>query len=426
MIQKNYRRFNTTFVLTLGSDICVERFEKNLSDVSAVLKPLHADSPNFWVPEPTISGKVQFLTGYSLKEVQAKDSATVLTNMSLLKPQVYLWSLLCIIIFILFIKVRTALRLRPSTRRKYLPFFVRREISAMFYRTSEHFKLITHLYSILFFFITTVFMCLYKTSHVIVKEPFYPTNYEESLNHPTSTAFFYDQFCVSSSSFRDAPPGSVKHALWNKLLASGKKEEFRFDDMADKPGRLGQLISLVPVEMMQLKSIAVATSMVIKILQTLVCGVSPEGDLWWTTVLSDPSESETIYGFAAAHHAPFIDFFRKMQRRYFESHVMARHYHRSFDITEPANQLSPASKQHKQEQHMVCFDPDALNSNHYVRSIPLSYFYSFLMGHLAVWIIAVIINFIQIRRKNREKRRAQDERRMRLHVSENRHTTHFR
>ena len=278
-----FQSTNTTFHLTMSPDECLQRLETNQSDFSNALIELHKTPPEFHQTQPMFAERVQFVSGFSMKDGEslAKDDATVFSNSDLLKPAVYLCASALFILLMGFVFARILmlsymrqeafLRLR---KKKITPaFMIRREIGRVCYNSTENFKLIALLVSVLMFYMTTSFLCLYKTSQVVIEKPFYPKTYEESFNHKTSLAFFYDQFLAVSGRFSDAPPGSMQRKLWHKLVASGRENDF--NPAANSPSQILSLFENGGPEITQNKSIFIGASLLIPVVNTLACASSP-------------------------------------------------------------------------------------------------------------------------------------------------------
>ena len=394
--------FNSSFFVTLSPKECLERLKNNESDFSHILIPLSTDSSFYHASQTILPGKIQFVTGYNTSEdgQVAKDSATVFTNVELLQPEVYLCSLFLLFclfnIVIMRLWIHRRQRLQLKSGRRPLALLVKREMSGIFYHSSNHFKFITFLYALFCFYVVTSFLCVYKTSHVIAEKPFYPTSYKESLEHKTSVIGWYDQFVIASESFRFAPPRSLKGRLWKKMLASGKEQLYRVDPATTSPTALPALISGFSRAIVHSKDICVVSSIAISLLKSLACGFSPEGQLWFLKIFSDPIEQELVYGYAMASAFSASKVIEKSLQRAFEGHILAHHYKLSFEITHIANRLAGTGKQHQWKQYLACNHEDALIPKVEVHAIHLSYFHSFFIACSLIWSLAFILNFAQI------------------------------
>ena len=132
---------------------------------------------------------------------------------------------------------------------------------------------------------------------------------------------------------KDAPVNSLKGKSWTKLLASGKKDEFRIDGTTVNFIGLPGLMKKIATDISDRKSIAVTSSITIPLLKAIACGLSPEGQLWLLKILSDPSEHELVYSFPFAASFEYIKLAENSLRRDFETYVISRHFETSFDIT---------------------------------------------------------------------------------------------
>lgn len=396
------RPLNSSFFITLDHSKCFQRLANNESDSTNLLIPISTVSPHYYPSAPVFPAKVNFIAGYNASEQRppGKETATVFTNVDLLEPAVYAWSLILVLSFILFVCIRVMMYHREignnhsHHKKRTLLRFVRRELSQVFYQSNERFKLITLLYSLFCFYVVTSFLCLYKTSHVIMEEPFFPKSYRESLDYERSFMLFYDQFVEVSSGFERAPSHSLKGKLWKKLISSG------ISDLSLKPQTVASpamptLLTRFATAVVVDKYIGVASSITIPLLKSLACGLSPEGQLWFLKVLSDPSEPEIIYGYALS---PFTrpKIIEKACRRSFENNVYSRTYELALDATEIASRIKGVSRKHQWKQWLACNDENTLKPDVVVYAVPLSYFRSFFMACVAVWTFAFVINTIQI------------------------------
>lgn len=277
----------------------------------------------------------------------------------------------------------------------------------MFYHSSRRFKLITLLYAILMFYVITSFLCLYKTSHVVIEKPFYPKTYQESYDDATSLAYLNDQFCAISDSFSDAPVGSIKHKLWLKLLASGEKDSF--DPSTFNPESITNVISHTYLALSLNKSVAVTFSLYTPVMHSFVCSISPEDQLLMIKIVKDPMEGEKIFGPPMRKSSPYTAWYASKFKRIFESHSMARLYDYILDVGPIIRQVFITTSRHVWRQKVVCENENAFAPDPEVVAIPLSYFASFLSACFCVWLFAFILNFLQIAcHKEKHRCRARD------------------
>lgn len=410
-IQEVQHHFNLTFFVSLDPNECVQRMTNNLSDGSNYLMPIGTLSPYYRAIQPMFPGKVQFLTGYKESEhpVHLEETVSVFHNIKSLQPEVYEFSALLFLIFVLFLMIRLKMfhkyQFRKNNILKKITFInlVRRELSSLFYGKNDHFKLLSFLYAVLIFYLITSLMCVYKTSQVIAKKADYPTCYQDSIDSPTSLIFLYDQFVVVSSDFRDAPRFSLKGQLWAKLDASGKKDEFKIDGTTVNFVALPALMRKIAIEISERKSIAVSSSITIPLLKAIACGLSPEGQLWFLKILSDPSEPEQVYAFAFTTAFKYIQVAEKSIQRALETYVIPHHFESSFDITDQVSRIAGTTRQHQWRQHLACTDENALRPDTDVHPIPIHFYLSFTQACLLVWIVAVlalVIEIVSSRRNN--------------------------
>ena len=406
LLQTTSRPYNVSIYLTITPEECLHRLETNKSDVSSHLTPISPDSPFVYVPQPLMTGEPQIMSGYGLRdnETLAKDVATVFRNAHLLEPEVYLGILYLLTLFILFITLRlfVFLHSRGTT-------FIRRvksEVSRVFYRKSRYFRLITLLLSILSFYITTCLLCLYKTTHIIIEEPFHAKTYQESLDYESSLAFYYDQFSVVSTGFINAPTNSVKNKMWRKFVSSGRPS-FDLEKTKHNPNLYSEHLVRIADEWRRQKSIAIAPSMIMPLLKSVACCISPEGDLWFIKIFTDPQEAETIYGYSVRNSfiPPGPSLIRNLQRL-FETQVISRHYDLSFDVTDYFRKIFVRDHKHQWKQYLACYHREALTPYPQVPPVSMSYFTSFFVACWIVWFFAFIYNLLQVAQQAIAKTRA--------------------
>lgn len=391
------RPFNVTFYFTTEASNCLERLKNNLSDLSTTFMPIQSISPYYHVPQTLFSGKIQFVTGYNMSEGEQAmpDTATVYTNADLLKPSVYLWATLLLASLIAFVSFKVTLFCqKTSTNRMPITSMIKKQLARVFYHDSERFKWITLLYSLLCFFLITSFLCLYKTSHIIMEKPFHAITYQESLDHPSSLAFYYDQIAVVSSDFKNAPVDSIRGKLWAKLNATGRQDDYA--GAATNMRTLPAVLTKGSQEMTVRRGICIASPLIIPIIKSVACGFSPDGELWVVKIFADPIESEVIYGHAFGNHFTLPPKLPSAMKSFFETHFLAREYALAFDQRALSAQLVGASQSHQRKQNILCDDEKAFAPEPYVHAISLSYFTSFIETILLVWIFAFILNIFQI------------------------------
>ena len=391
--------FNASFYMTTEADECLDRLKNNMSDRTNVFLPINSVSSGFGVPQPVSAGSVSFITGYNVTEgePEMEDTATALTNADLLEPEVYCWSLFLVTLFVAFMALRMIMfnRLAKRYARMSPVFMMRRQLSRMFYYNSERFKWITLLYSLLCFIMITSFLCLYKTSHIIIEQPFYPKSYLESIDYPSSLAFYYDQFSVVSTAFKNTPAGSIRGKLWAKLLASGRQDEFSAATMnfASLPSIIKSATEGMKVE----GHIIIISPLVLTLFKSALCGSSSEGEILVIKVIIDPIEKEVIYGYVQRNNFNLPRFTLRVKALY-ETGYLTQVYEMQFDQSELIGTMAGTSKSHRWRQRVVCDDEHAFAPAPVVNAISLRYFAPMFKSILLVWLVTSILHFFQILR----------------------------
>lgn len=407
---------NSSFYVSAEPQGCIEHIENNLSDTSSLLVPIRTESSHFTVRDVIAASRVEFISGYSIleEEIDGKETATVFSNLDLLEGEVYGWYLVLVTTFFVFINLKIALfsplRDEFNPLKSPMKFIdaVRHELSAVFYNESDEFKWITMLYSLSCFYVITSFLILYKTSHVVVKKPGIAQSYEDTIRIKSSVAIYYDQFAESSSSFRDAPRDSVKGEMWAKSVAA-KTNEF-FDQAGKDPTEFRNIMDLASNMVTEMKGIIVAMTFVIPVLKAMICGVSPENQLFYMFVNSDPSESEEVLGYPYSDSYQLSPSWYSRHRRIFETYLVPYYYKSRFEKfgSDVAHMMSGPSETHKWRQSIACEDPDAFRNDPPVKAIPLHYFTSFFRVFFYITIFSFFLNLFQIifcKRKLKKRQR---------------------
>lgn len=424
ILERWAKPFNTTFHVTVNPNECFRRLESNESDHTNLLIPIQTISPHYYAPQSMFFGQNQFISGFKTSETTepGEDSATVISNFHLLEFEVYLWSLIFQLILLVYVTARVLVLLKKQIKSMrgfiFLARVIFHHIGRVFNHSNDRFRLITLLYAVFCFYIVTMFLCVYKTSHVIAERPFHPTTYEQSLNYESSVVGFYDQFVVVSKDFESAVSGSIKRQLWDKMIASGFSDKYKFDldkiDLQYLPDLLNHSLRGILMN----KGIAIASSITIALPKSLFCGYSPEGQLYFLKTFADPSESEMIYGYATAKQFSGAHIVAKNLQRAFEGHIIKRHYDISLDVAYVSHRFAGTSASHQWRQYLACNHENALIPDVEVQPVSLSYFHSFLFGCSFIWIIAFIINLNQIVHLNISARCCSRRRRMRRLLAE--------
>lgn len=385
--------YNISLFKPIETNDCIQRLIKNESDVSYNDIPIDTISPEYHAPEPSFAGKFKFFTGYIIPEEQENgdETATVLENVNLLQPEVYYIALSLLSCFISFIILRICIH-HPHCPLKRNVNLIGREIGRIFHHTSEHFKLINLLFSVLIFYMITSFLCVYKTSHVVLERPFYPRTYEESLNHETSIAHLVDEMAVVSEGFKNAPVNSIKGRIWKKLLASGKKDLFTPKQV--DTAAMGTLIDALRVELTR-SSIIVESPLMVNILRTSICSISRDGELFVMKFLADPIERDTIFGPAMRKRSILMPYFASRFKRTFETKNMEVLWSRVLDVSALVLPVIGASASHQWRQKVLCDDENAFAPEPAVNSIPLKYFNSFFIACSWMWALATVVHVVQ-------------------------------
>lgn len=400
---------NNTFYYTADIEECLERLKNNESDYATSMVPYYRNLNGFHVPVLMFPSKIQIITGYEFKysQVKPKECATVLENLEFLHPNVYLAVLALIFSAILVIAAELFMRIRKkskfSQRKRSTINLIRRvvnqlgkELSLIHNGSSIHFKWMSFLFNILCLYLLVSFNSQYKTSHVIVKDPYVVKDYKMLLEDKKSLPIFLDSVSTTSDSFRLAPEDSLKKKIWSKLVKSksplnehivtgnGIQIDFSFG------------INLFQ-KMNENNSAFFATTLLSEYIHTMMCCMSKEEKLWRLFRLTDESEDEQLLGYPVANHYTNQRHLIRSMRRFFESHLSTVFYHnliletRAFVLG-----FIPTSYKHQYEQRRVCSPDFKFKNNLKVHGIGFNYNKSFWLSLILMIIFAIFVYIYEI------------------------------
>ena len=409
ILQRLIRSFNTSYYVSNSPEECYDRLVRNESDFSNTFFSIRIVSPAMRTMLPIFVEKVEFLSGYIITDGKwdMEETASVITNVYLLDFDVYLWALVLFVSLVLFVIARVVMfsvmrqEIWTKLKRKGVSpgYVIRRELSRVYYNSSDQFKWISLLLTMLVFYLVTSFLCVYKTSHVIIFKPFYPESYQQSLDWDTSYGYYYDKFHPVSGGFQDAPSDSLKGKIWSKSMTSDHNQLFNLS--VANPAAIVYLLLRGTSHVMDSKSIYLASTVTMPILKTSSCAASPEDKLYLEYQFSDPSEEESIVGNLLGQAVPNQELVEKRIRHVFEAHLLPYHMKTVFDVFDEVGSMMGTSKSHQWRQKVTCENPNAFLPEAQVKPIPFSYFSTFFAACGLVWFIAFIIHFSQISRKKR-------------------------
>ena len=414
---------NFSLFATISTDECVKRLKNNETDMSTSAFMFSEDSPYYQVPVPMFDSKIVFMAGYDLKgkTFQPKEYGTVFTNISLLEAPVYLWALFLVVSLIAVIWASTLVhsRQRSKLRRNRLSNSTKKNrsiknrlIMRCLRRTrlvldgkSEKLRLITFLCVILSFYLTTCFMILYKTSRIIVEQPYVVTNYEQLINDRTAIPGFYDFKISVSHKFRDAPNGTRRAKVWSKLIEA-RENASEFITYGFKVSELQKSTAKIFMEMERNHSVIIASSTVVKILKNWFCTTSfLTNEIRRLMIFSDSSEGEDIFGYAVSKLFPkeYETFFMARLRWLVESNIVLHYYSWASNMKSEAKFLNFVDRTHQVEQDRVCSEDFSPEMDINVKAICPEYFLSFFAFMLCLFFIAYAVNLFEIRLNSTHK-----------------------
>lgn len=401
-------QLNNTFYYSTKTEECLERLKNNQSDLSTSMISYYQYLDGFTVPVQLMPGDIQFITGYKLNftAIKPRECATVMANIQLLGPFVHLTSLA--LIFSLILIISTGIIMKFKLKRKYSCELTTRkmsksktvkkvmkqiikELSLVYNRKSIRFRWISFLFTILCFYLVLSSRSLYKTSQVIVNEPYVVKDYEMLLNDKQSLPIFYDTFSITSELFKFAPENSLKKKIWSKLIKSKVQMKNHIIN--------GEVLINLDFFKNIFKKIDekhfafFANSFAAEFIEAMFCCLSPEDELWRLFRLTDESEIENLIGYPFSEHFNDLKSLSRSMRRYFESHLSVIFYRKLIASSKKfASTLSPADRPHQYEQSLICSDDFKLDTKLDVKAIGMGYYKSFFITLVVITISSYFIN----------------------------------
>ena len=408
---------NNTFYITNNREENFQRLARNQSDFLSSLVSLGPNYASYDVPVPMFTIRIGFLTGYNMSEKspETKECADVFGNFTLLQPIIYAYFILLILLMILVIFVRTFVRVYYSRHFTHMPgrsktlqkveLFRKcflRDLSRIYYGTSKKFRLISFAFVLLSFYLVKLFGILYKTSYIIVQEPYVIRNYQDLLSDGQVVPGFYDVVANVSQQFKDAPSDSLRGKVWLKLVTSNRdtnKYIRKGNNTKNGPAMLG-LISNTFKMMNEENHVLFSATDTIYMLKSIYCSTSPEGEIRRMFASVDRSEEENLQGFPFSVHCSQRFLFSARMRSLFESGVMSKFNTLVRDVSEIGYFLAGTSKEHRHQQDFACNDEFSAETDVDVKSIGIEYFLSFLVSILSLQVMAnVFLFFEKLRRQ---------------------------
>lgn len=423
-----FSKTNISFYFTKSKKECLERLKTNKSDLATNAVSYNKNLDGYIVPAPSYVSQLQLVTGYklNLSELKPHESATVMANVNLIDPIVHLSSLGLILSFILIVFSSILIKFKYSFNGKFSnnwsssKRFIKKvlknlikELTLIYYGSSEKFNWISLLFTILTFYLITCFNCLYKTSQVIVPEPFVIKNYQMLLDDSKSLPIFYGSGNIIPNTFKFAPEGSIKKKIWLKMV---KLLGNQINDIYNERGQITNYSFLRSFfyKMHSENSVYVSHWFANYMFYAL-CSLSPEDELWRIFKFKDESEKEELRGFPFSVHYNLKRSIVRQVRVFSENHLYMTNLINIFkqisiDIYERLN----TTRQHQNEQRLVCSDNYKPHPDIDVHAIGLDYFGSFFVACLIICIIAFLILYHE---KRLHKRRRKIRRQKRSHPS---------
>lgn len=420
LFYKNFTLFSTT-----NDEECMDRLRSNQSDVSTAMSPYFGNLKDYQVPVPMFLSRLSFMTGYDFeaKSPKTKECGSVFDNFTLFAPSAYFWTCFLLFVFVTFIAVKTSINwnhkkcflinLKRLKKRAVHSRFkctfaqVSKEVRRTFYCTSEQFRLVSLLFVILCFYLVKFFAISYKTSQIIVEEPFVVDSYEKLLGDKDALPAFYDVIARTSEKFQHSPKNTVKGRIWSKLMEANVdvNDFIRGGNNTRKGPDLLALVRRQFKLMDEKHCVLFASSVTINLLRTIYYASSPDGELWRIFVFADESEDEDLLGYPLSNFYENKKYFVARIRRLFEYFIINKFYIKALDASKLGYALTGASKEHQFKQNLICSDDFSHEIHVQVDGIRVNYFRSFFVTVFISYFTAGLVQVAElIVRRKRKKR----------------------
>lgn len=326
-------------------------------------------------------------------------------NVDLIRPSVHLsafglvLSAMLVVLASICMKFQHNEEKKKSSIRELIKFIIKnlgKELVLIYYGSSIKFKWLSLLFTILTFYMTTSFMCLYKTSQIIVHEPFVVKNYQMLINDKASLPIFHDISNSTIDYFRFAPDGSTRKKVWTKLINSG--DGWRTNILSKNVnlfnyGALKYLFNFIHKE----NYILFSLFPLIDYIRTILCSMSPKPELWRVFKFHDDSEKENLFSFAISSHYNHMRSIRRSLSLFFESHIWHENKQKNLKYFEHFVRFdNHIDRKHRCEQDRICSKDYKFTSDLTVHPIGLNYFKSFFLACLIIYLIAFIVQKIEL------------------------------
>lgn len=414
---------NNSIYLTMSSDECLDRLNSNQSDFTTAMFPYFGNSIDLRIPVPFYASKISFITGFDLtrKPVRPRECASVISNLTLIEPHAYFFAALLFLSLVLVILLQTWMFVSYKRRRTngYKMFHLKLilgEIMPVFFGTSKRFRYICLLSTILTFYLVNGFKILYKTSQIIIEEPFVVRNYQDILADETSQAYFYNPMAKVSDQFENAPKDTLRGKIWAKMLAHTRGNAN--SHLISGIGTANQPLKWTRLrfeEMHHKHYVMIASTVTISLIETIFCLVSADDQLFRVLTFQDPSEPEDLLGWVFAHSFADEKYVTRGSRKGTESYIVIHLLTKSAvgnEVKQFIRQLVDPSPAHYNLQELVCRNSNFGQNDIHVNGIGLKYFQSFLHCILVIlFLSAGILSYEKIlgkfggRRKLKSRKR---------------------
>lgn len=376
---------------------CFNSLMKNTSDISTYFSPITTETKFAIVPVVTMVNKIVMITGYNVTEYKLPgdedEIENAMSNFNNFHWEVYL---LFIIFFIIQMTLIIIWRFTIQTENKKKKIKINKIIIIIkryMINRNDKFKIIILLNWLVIFFISNLFIILYKTNSIIPEAPEIFNTQKEVLNDPIALPVFYDIFVSVSQDFKNSLPGSTLSKLWIKANNLTNNQTNKFIEKQTKSLNFQRYYSRYS-GIVSKKYVLFTTELVAQLNKNFGCSFSNENELWKMVKRSEKNELESLHGIAIRKEYLYKELIVSRIRRGVETHLFDIFFKfASKAAKEMAYRLQFKSPKHTYEQKSLC-DDDSVSRETVKDVAGLSF--KFYKSFGSVLIFCLISSFIVI------------------------------
>lgn len=416
--QSNYISANIALQISNSTEItfvrflaeCVNRFATNQSDFSMGSYDFIQQKQPYYVPCPSLPSSLYFISGYEVNEYQISRNVHsfrakwgVLNNVGNFAPSVYTLLSIWLVINLLLVIVKVALRVKNPQKHMLQLVQVSLKLAKRIFRGKSLMnRIFCFFLNLGFFFISAPFLLLFKTNQVVTPKQPLLTNYEEVIAKNAQVIYSniqFDETILLRPLQLDDQSRDIQDRFWRHFNSNSQKVTFG-TSLEDR-----SVIDLMVKSIVQQKSIYLASFEVAHPLMQTFCSWSEHPDLYRMFVLKDVNQRETLTGFALRRgfeSKKLVKRIRNAMEFYIYQHIPFA----SSNYADVPWKLDPVVS-HKQLQVTYCQQSErsGQNKRQTLKASDIEFFDYFLRG------LTVFISFaffllsveMQLMRKKRKK-----------------------